>query len=211
MQAARLNSRRAGAKVLSALGASGEIMTGLIILGIVVVVIVVAVYLYNDLVKKRQLVAEGWSGIDVQLKRRADLIPNMLETVKGYMAHERETLEAVTAARASAMNAANATPEERARAEGALSGALGRMFAVAESYPDLKANTNFLEFQDTLRTIEDEVQLSRRYYNGAVRNLNTAVESVPSNIIANAFRFETAEYFELDDEADRAVPHVKFS
>lgn len=181
-----------------------------VILILVVAVLGYAIYVYNNLIRNRQLVEEGWSGIDVQLKRRADLIPNMLETVKGYMAHERETLQAVTDARAAVQAAQNASPGERGQAEGLLSGALGRLFAVAEAYPDLKANTNFLEFQTALQTVEDEIQLSRRYYNGAVRNLNIAVESFPSNIVANAFKFEKAEYFELENESDRAVPQVKF-
>jgi LemA protein len=185
-------------------------VTGLIILAIVVAAIGYGIFIYNDLVKKRQLVEEGWSGIDVQLKRRTDLIPNLLETVKGYMGHERETLEAVTSARAAATAGANAGPAERSRLEGALSGALGRLLAIAEAYPDLKANTTFLEFQGALQTVEDEIQMSRRYYNGAVRNLNVAVESFPSNVVANAFGFQKAEYFELENEADRAVPEVKF-
>ncbi len=185
-------------------------MTGLIILAIVVAVIGYAIFLYNDLVSKRQLKEEGWSGIDVQLKRRTDLIPNLMETVQGYMGHERDTLEAVTKARADATAGANASPAERSALEGALSGALGRLLAIAEAYPDLKANTTFLEFQDALRGVEDEIQLARRYYNGAVRNLNTAVESFPQNVIANAFKFEKDEYFELENEADRAVPSVKF-
>lgn len=183
---------------------------GWIILVIVVAVAGYAVVIYNNLVRNRQLAQEGWSGIDVQLKRRTDLIPNMLETVKGYMGHERETLEAVVQARAAATSAANGTPEQRAAAEGLLSGALGKLLAVAEAYPDLKANTTFLEFQGALQTVEDEIQLSRRYYNGAVRNLNVAVESFPSNVLANAFSFGKMEYFELENPADRAVPTVKF-
>jgi len=185
-------------------------MTGLIILAIVIAAAGYAILVYNDLVSKRQLKEEGWSGIDVQLKRRTDMIPNLMETVKGYMGHERETLEAVTRARAAATAGANAGPAERSQLEGALSGALGKLLAIAEAYPDLKANTTFLEFQSALQTVEDEIQLARRYYNGAVRNLNTAVESFPSNILANAFKFEKAAYFELDNEADRAVPQVKF-
>ncbi|RUT31140.1 LemA family protein [Arsenicitalea aurantiaca] len=182
---------------------------------IVILILVVAiggyvVVLYNGLVRNRQLVAEGWSGIDVQLKRRTDLIPNLMETVKGYMGHERETLEAVTQARAAAQAGAAAGPEERGRLEGMLSGALGRLLAVAEAYPDLKANTNFLDFQAALQTIEDEIQMARRYYNGTVRNLNIAVESFPSNLVANGFGFTKAEYFELENEADRAVPNVSF-
>jgi len=182
-----------------------------IVLALVVAVLAYGIKIYNDLVRNRQMVEEGWSGIDVQLKRRADLLPNMMETVKGYMSHERETLEAVTNARAAVQSAQSGSPEERAKAEGMLSAALGRLFAVAEAYPDLKANTNFLDFQETLRTVEDEIQMSRRYYNGAVRNLNVAVESFPSNIVAGIFRFLKAQYFELDNEADRAVPNVKFT
>ena len=185
-------------------------MFGWIVLGVVVVAALYAVTIYNGLVKNRQMVEEGWSGIDVQLKRRTDLIPNLMETVKGYMSHERETLEAVVQARAAATSAANGTPEQRAQAEGMLSSALGKLLAIAEAYPDLKANTTFLEFQQALQTVEDELQLSRRYYNGTVRNLNTAVESFPSVIVANMFKFEKAEYFELENEADRAVPSVKF-
>ena len=186
-------------------------MFGWIILGLVVLAALYAVTLYNGLVKNRQLVEEGWSGIDVQLKRRTDLIPNLMETVKGYMGHERETLEAVTNARAAATSAANGTPEQRAAAEGQLSSALGRLIATAEAYPDLKANTTFLEFQSALQTVEDEIQMARRYYNGSVRNMNVMVESVPSNFIAGPFGFKTAQYFELENEADRAVPSVKFN
>lgn len=185
-----------------------ELLIGLLV--VAAAVVAYGIYLYNELVKHRQLTAEGWSGIDVQLKRRADLIPNLLETVKAYMGHERQTLEAVTQARAAAQAGANAPPEERARLEGALSGALGRLLAVAESYPELKANTTFLEFQGALQNTEDEIQLSRRYYNGAARNLNVAVESFPSVIVANMFGFHKAEYFEIEEAADRAVPEVKF-
>lgn len=182
-----------------------------IILALLVAIAVYVIFVYNNLVKNRQLTEEGWSGTDVQLKRRANLIPNMLETVKGYMSHERETLEAVTNARAAVQAADNASPAQRSGLEGVLSGALGRLMAVAEDYPDLKANTTFLEFQGALQMVEDEIQLARRYYNGAVRNLNVAVESFPSNLVANGFRFLKAEYFELENEADRAVPDVNFS
>lgn len=181
-----------------------------IILLIIVAAAGYAIFIYNSLVRNRQLTQEGWSGIDVQLKRRADLIPNMLETVKGYMAHERETLEAVTTARTAVQAAANAGPETRAKAEGMLSEALGKLFAVAEAYPDLKANTTFIEFQSALQQVENEIQMSRRYYNGTVRNLNVTVESFPSNIVAKMFGFILAEYFELDDPGDRAAPVVNF-
>ncbi|HZY49306.1 MAG TPA: LemA family protein [Devosia sp.] len=185
-------------------------MIGWIILIIVVVVVGYAIIAYNNLVRQRQLTQEGWSGIDVQLKRRADLIPNLLESVKGYMAHERETLEAVTQARTAAVAGQNGTPEQRAQLEGALSQALGKLFAVAEAYPDLKASQNFLQFQGELSNTENEIQLSRRYYNGTARDLNTAVESFPSNILANIFHFEKVQYFEIENAADRAVPTVKF-
>ena len=181
-----------------------------VILLLVVGIAGYAIVIYNSLVSNRQMVREGWSGIDVQLKRRTDLIPNLMETVKGYMAHERETLDAVVNARAKATSAASAGPEARAKAEGELSAALGRLLAIAEAYPDLKANTTFLEFQTALQGVEDEIQMARRYYNGAVRNLNIQVESFPSNLVANAFKFEQAEYFELENEAERAVPQVKF-
>lgn len=181
-----------------------------IILGIAVAAVAYGIFAYNGLVRQRQLKEEGWSGIDVQLKRRADLIPNLLESVKGYMGHERETLEAVVKARAAATAGASGSPEERAKLEGALSGALGKLLAIAEAYPDLKASANFLEFQQALQTIEDELQLSRRYYNGTARDLNTAVESFPSNLIAGWFKFEKAEFFEIENAADRAVPTVKF-
>ncbi|MBN9344937.1 MAG: LemA family protein [Devosia sp.] len=185
-------------------------MFGWIILGIVVVVIGYGIMAYNNLVRQRQLTQEGWSGIDVQLKRRTDLIPNLMEAVKGYMSHERETLEAVTQARTAAQAAQNGTPEQRAQAEGILSGALGRLFAVAEAYPDLKASQNFMQFQGELSNTENEIQLSRRYYNGTARDLNTAVESFPSNVIANFFKFDKVQYFEMENPADRAVPQVKF-
>jgi LemA protein len=186
-------------------------LIGWIILGIIVVVVGYLIVAYNNLVRQKQLTQEGWSGIDVQLKRRADLIPNLMESVKGYMAHERDTLEAVTKARTDAMAVQNGTPEQRAQAEGALSQALGRLFAVAEAYPDLKASQNFLQFQAALQQTEDEIQLSRRYYNGTARDMNTAVQSFPSNIIANFFHFAAVQYFEIDNAADRAVPQVKFS
>jgi len=167
------------------------------------------VSIYNNLVKSRNLVAEGASGIDVQLKRRADLIPNLLETVKGYMAHEKGTLEEVTRMRARCADAGSLG--EKGQAEGLLGAALGRLFAVAENYPDLKADKNFAELQESLEKIEEEIQLARRYYNGTARNMNILVESFPSNLVARGFGFNTAEYFEIETPGDRQVPKVEFS
>jgi len=179
-----------------------------IIFGLLLVGVLGVVAIYNRLVKSQAIVQEGWSGIDVQLKRRADLIPNLLETVKGYMGHERQVLEHVTELRNQSLKAGQVG--EKARVEGMLSSALGQLFAVAENYPDLKASQNFMELQKTLADIEEQIQLARRYYNGAVRNLNILVASFPSNMVAGMFKFVTAEYFELESPADRAVPQVSF-
>ncbi len=180
----------------------------LILLGVVFVLAVYVVALYNSLVKNRNLVREGWSGIDVQLKRRANLIPNLLETVKGYMGHERGVLEKVTELRAQSMRTQNV--EEKGRLEGALSRSLANLFAVAEGYPDLKANQNFLDLQGQLSQLEEQIQMARRYYNGTARDYNIRVESFPSNIVSNLFGFKQVDYFEITDEADRAVPKVTF-
>lgn len=180
----------------------------LIFLGVVALIGLWAVAIYNALVKLKNLVQEGWSGIETQLKRRANLIPNLVETVKGYAAHEKTTLEEVIAMRSRAMSGGSVA--ERAEAEGGLTAALGHLFAVAENYPDLKANENFIGLQGDLRETEDQIQLARRYYNGTVRDLNVKVESFPSNLIANQFGFAKAEFFEIEDADDRAVPEVKF-
>jgi LemA protein len=185
-------------------------MWGWILLAAAVALVGLVIVLYNRLVKSRQMVEEGWSGISVQLKRRSDLIPNLLAAVKGYMSHEKGVLERVTELRAQSQAAEGAEPAERGKIEGALSGALMRLFAVMENYPDLKASQNVIDFQNALEDIENHLQMSRRYYNGAVRNLNVMVESFPSNIVANYFSFRKAQYFELDDEQDRAVPQVEF-
>jgi LemA protein len=181
-----------------------------IIFALIIAVIGYAIVIYNALVKSRQMVREGWSGISVQLQRRSDLIPNLLETVKGYMGHEKEVLENVTALRARAQAVGDDHPAERAGVESLLGAALGKLIAVAEAYPDLKASTNFQEFQEALEETEDKLQLARRYYNGAVRGFNTQVEQFPSNLVANNFGFQQAEYFELEDPADRAAPQVSF-
>ena len=179
-----------------------------ILLALVVMALVASITIYNRLVRNRQMVQEGWSGIDVQLKRRADLIPNLIEAVKGYMGHERGVLEKVTELRAESLKAASVG--DKAKAEGALGAALANLFAVAENYPDLKASQNFIQLQQSLADIEEQIQLSRRYYNGAVRNLNILVASFPSNVVANMFKFTSEEYFEIEDAADRAVPKVAF-
>ncbi|MEX0954462.1 MAG: LemA family protein [Rhizobiaceae bacterium] len=184
---------------------------GTIFLILLVIVAGYVIFAYNGLVRARQVVREAWSGIDVQLKRRADLIPNLIETVKGYAAHERKTLEEVTELRTRAQSLPRDDVAGRAQAEGLLSQALGRLFAVAEAYPDLKANQNFMQLQTSLETLESEIQMSRRYYNGAARDLNIKVESFPSNLVANAFGFHQAEYFEIDNPDDRATPKVSFS
>jgi LemA protein len=185
--------------------------SSLILLVIVIAVAGYAVVTYNALVRVRQMVQEAWSGIDVQLKRRADLIPNLVETVKGYAKHESETLEKVTEMRTRAQSVPAGDIAGRAAAEGMLSQALGRLFAVAEAYPDLKANENFRDLQQSLETLESEIQMARRYYNGSARELNVKVESFPSNLIANTFNFAKADYFELENAADRELPDVKFT
>ena len=169
-----------------------------------------AIFAYNGLVKARQMVGEAWSGIDVQLKRRADLIPNLVETVKGYATHEQDTLREVTEMRTRAQSVPSGDIAGRAAAEGMLSQALGKLIAVAEAYPDLKANENFLQLQQNLDKIEGEIQMSRRYYNGSVRQLNVMVESFPSNFVASTFKFDKADYFELENPDDRNTPKVSF-
>jgi LemA protein len=181
-----------------------------IVLAIAAALVVYVIYIYNRLVATRQMSEEAWSGIDVQLKRRADLVPNLIETVKGYASHERGVFEEVTELRTRAQAVPPGDVEARAKAESALSFGLGRLLAVAENYPDLKASANFLELQQELGNLESEIQMARRYYNGAVRNLNTMVESFPSNFVANQFRFEKREYFEIEEPGDRAVPKVTF-
>jgi len=163
---------------------------------------------YNKLVRARAMVEEAWSGIDVQLKKRHNLIPNLIDTVKGYASHEQDTLSKVISAR-NAAQGAQGIPAQQA-AERQLTSALSGFFAISESYPDLKANQNFMQLQGELSKIEDDVEKARRYYNGTVRNKNILVESFPSNIIASMFQFYLADFFELENEEERAVPKVKF-
>jgi LemA protein len=180
----------------------------LILLGVAVLLVVWLIAIYNGLVRLRTMVEEGWSGIDVQLKRRANLIPNLLEAVKGYMAHEKTLLNEVTRLRAQSLEATGI--EQQSRIESRLSRALSGIFAVAENYPDLKANQNFIDLQKQLADLEEQIQMARRYYNGTVRNLNIKVEQFPSNLVAGAFGFVKAEFFEIEDPGDRAVPKVTF-
>ena len=181
-----------------------------ILIGVIVVIALFLIVIYNRLVSLRQVTGQAWSDISVQLKQRHDLVPNLVETVKGYAKHEREVFDQVTELRTRAQNVPAGDVEGRAKAEAALSVGLGRLLAVAEAYPDLKASTNFVELQKELGNLESEIQMARRYYNGAVRNLNTMVESFPSNLVANQFRFEKRQYFEIEEPGDRAVPKVSF-
>jgi len=173
-----------------------------IILIVLAILVIVGIAIYNKLVRLRTQATEAWSDIDVQMKRRYDLIPNLIETVKGYMTHERETLEGVTSMRTAAMGATN--PAEQAKAENMLTDTLKSLFAVAENYPDLKANENFMELQRELSDTENKIQASRRFYNANVRDLNIAIETFPSNIFAKMFGFVQREFFELD-EAEAAA------
>lgn len=168
-----------------------------------------AVVVFNRLVRHRNLVREGWSGIDVQLRRRGDLVPNLVAAVKAYAAHERGLLEDVIAKRASSIAAAGVPSQERAERE--LEGALGRLIALAEAYPQLKADGNFRTLQEQLAEIEDQLQMARRYYNGAVRDLNIRIQSVPDVLVARPFGFREEPFFELDDAAEAAVPRVDFA
>ena len=182
-----------------------------VVIGVVVLVGLIVMGMYNGLVSRRNEAKNAWSQIDVQLKRRHDLIPNLIETVKGYMKHERETLESVTRARAGAVSAnASGNVHQIAQAEGQLMGALRGFYAVAENYPDLKANTNFLGLQEELTSTENKISFARQFYNDAVMKLNNLIESIPSNIVAAVGGFKRGEFFEITDEAERAVPTVKF-
>ncbi|MCB9818574.1 LemA family protein [Candidatus Nomurabacteria bacterium] len=191
-----------------------ELITILLI--VAAVVVVWAIWAYNRFVSLTQRAMEAWADIDVQLKRRYDLIPNLIESVKGYVAHEQGTLQSVTEARAKAtqvhVDPSNITPEQiqaMAAAEGALTNSLGKLLAIAESYPDLKANQNFIELQRELTDTENKIQASRRFYNGNVRDLGIALQSFPSNIIGNMFNFKEREYFELGENEQAAKEPVK--
>jgi LemA protein len=179
----------------------------IIILVIVVLVGLYAVFSYNGLVSLRNRIENAWAQIDVQLKRRYDLIPNLVETVKGYASHERETLDAVIEARNAGMNATG--PHDQAEAENQITGALKSLFALSEAYPDLKANQNFAQLQEELTGTEGRIAYARQFYNDTVYRYNTKIQSFPSNVLANAFRFSEREYFEADDES-RGPTQVQF-
>jgi LemA protein len=176
--------------------------------GALAVIVVYIVVVFNRLTRQRNVVREGWSGIDVQLRRRTDLVPALIETVKGYAAHERSLFEEVAHSRATSVAASDVGGQ--ASAERALSGSLGRLLALAEGYPSLKADQNFLDLQRQLAEIEDQIQMARRYYNGAVRNLNTAIQSFPELLLARALGFQEAAFFELADRGEAASPRVVF-
>jgi LemA protein len=171
-------------------------------------VAIYAIIIFNSLVRTRQMANEAWSGIDVQLKRRSDLVPNLVDAVKGYAGHERSVLEEVTKLRGAARALPDNDVASRAQAETALSLALSKLVALAENYPDLKASQNFLELQQQLSQLETEQQMARRYYNGTVRNQNVLVQSFPSNVVASLFGFSQRQYFEVSNDAERATPAV---
>ncbi|HUH14177.1 MAG TPA: LemA family protein [Longimicrobiales bacterium] len=176
---------------------------------VLILLVVVGTLIYNGLVRLNVQADNAWSDIDVQLKRRADLVPNLVETVKGYAGHEKDTLERVVQARTAAVGAQGSGPEARAGAENMLSQALRQLFALSEAYPQLQASQGFRDLQASLQGIEGEVASARRYYNAVVRDLNTRIRQVPSNVVARAGGFHEREFFEADD-ADRAVPEVRF-
>jgi LemA protein len=179
-----------------------------VVLGIIVLLALILVFAYNGMVKARNKVDESWSGIDVQLKRRHDLIPNLVETVKGYAAHEKEVFENVSAARSAAIGAQG--PAAQAQAETALSGALGRLFAVAEAYPQLRAVESFTQLQQELANTEDQIAAARRIYNGNVQAYNTKIQVFPNSLLAGPFGFTRREFFEIEDPADREPVKVSF-
>jgi len=182
-----------------------------IVLAIIVIVALFLIAMYNRLVTLRQRVKEAWADIDVQLKRRHDLIPNLVETVKGYATHEASVFQKVTEARAAAVAAGStATPEQRAQAENVLTGALRSVFAVAENYPQLQASQNFRDLQENLTATEDKISFARRFYNGNVRDYNTSLQTLPTSLFAGMLGFKPEQYFELTDAAEREVPQVKF-
>ena len=188
------------------MGGSMILLIGLAVGAFMIIVLIISIY--NGLVGARQIVRNAWSQIDVQLKRRHDLIPNLVETVKGYATHEKSTLENVTQARNQAIGAKSIG--EKMQAESQLTGALGRLLVTVEAYPDLKANTNFLALQEELTSTENKIGFSRQHYNDAVMAYNTRIQQIPANIIAGMFNFKDEPFFEIQDQAERETPQVKF-
>lgn len=182
-------------------------ITFLITITILLTLAIYIIIMYNNLVTLKNRVTEGWSGIDVMLKKRNDLVPKLVEVVKGYTTHERSTLDNVTQARTQSVNAK--TVGEQSAAEENLNQAMSNLYVVAEQYPDLKASTNYLNLQEEISAIEGDIEKSRRYYNGTVRNNNIAIESFPGNLVAGIFQFRKSEFFKLDNVAEREVPNVK--
>ena len=182
-----------------------------VIIGIVVLLLIMLVTIYNGLVRLRNQVKNAWAQIDVQLKRRHDLIPNLVETVKGYAAHERETLESVTNARNLAQSAVGQGVGAQSKAEAGLSGALSKLLAVVENYPDLKANQNFLALQEELTSTENKISFSRQFYNDSVLGYNNKIQMFPSNMVAGMTGFKADEFFEVEAPAEREVPKVSFT
>ena len=178
-----------------------------IVIAVLAVIAIYVIVVFNRLIRGRNLVREGWSGIDVQLRRRSDLIPNLVEIVKGYASHERSVFEEVTAKRTAAMSAGSVP--QKAAAEQALQGSIGKLFAVAEAYPQLKANQNFLELQKQMAELEDQLQMARRYYNGTVRDYNIHIQTFPDVLVARVTGFHEEHFFQID-EASAANPNVKF-
>jgi LemA protein len=185
-------------------------IAGIVIGVVIIILLIIFIGIYNGLVGFRNQVKNAWAQIDVQLKRRYDLIPNLVETVKGYMQHERQTLEAVTSARNLAQSLSGAGAADRAKAEGELSGALSRLLAVVENYPDLKANQNFMALQEELTSTENKISFSRQYYNDSVLRYNNKTQMFPSNVVAGMTGFKAGEFFEVKNEAEREAVKVSF-
>lgn len=185
-------------------------LEAIVVVGIVLLLVLVTIIIYNSLVQKRIRCQEAWSQIDVQLKRRYDLIPNLVETVKGYAAHESKTLEAVIQARGSAISASGGEMAQRAQAENMLTGALRQLFALSEAYPNLKANENFAQLQEELSSTENKIAFARQYYNDSVAIYNTTRELFPNNLLAGPLGFQRQEFFEIQTQSEREAPGVKF-
>lgn len=183
-------------------------MNIIIAVSIIIIIFIYFIITYNRLIRYRNMIHEAWSNVDVQLKRRYNVIPNLIEAVKGYMRHEKNILEDIATIRNKTID--SDVIKDKSELEGRLSRTLREFFAIAEAYPELKANQNFLDLQDELADIEEQIQMARRYFNGTVREFNILIESVPSNLVAKTFNFDPEDYFEIDEIIEREVPEVKF-